>query len=203
MKKFTFILIALLIVNLNSFACDCVRPSSDIELYWKHADEIFIGEVEEVTSNELYTKSGLNFTYYTVQIVESLKGHFVSKFRMRTFEKVGGGSCEYPFEMGKKYLIYADYSGHILKASICSRTAPLEEVDKSEIDTLKKLTEYYGKEYGYRIVAEKSETELELELAKREIQELNSTKNWLIGLLCALALFFVLSIFMIIRRTVK
>lgn len=187
-------------VSLRAFACDCEEPSFNIDLYWKNSDQIFIGEVVETFSNQLYTKYGLTFSFYTIQVVEPLKGDFHPKFRMRTFQKVSGGSCEFPFMPGKKYLIYADYSGHILEASACSRTAPLVEVDKSEIEEIKRLTKYYGDDKRPTVVVEKTEAEEKLEAANRKIEELISTKNWLFGTSTALAILLSFSVFTIIRR---
>jgi hypothetical protein len=201
MNKFISILILTFVFSHSrAFGCDCEIPSSDIEMYWKNSDQIFIGEVVETSSNKLYTKYGLTFTIYTIQIVEPLKGEFHPKFRMRTFQKVGGGSCEYPFKVGKKYLIYADYSGHILEASTCSRTAPLEEVNRSEVVEIKRLTRYYGEDKGPTVFVEKTEVEQKLEKANKKIEELSNTKILLLGTSTILAVLLGFSVFTIIRR---
>ena len=187
-------------VSLRAFACDCEVPSSDIDLYWKNSDQIFIGEVVETSSNQLYTKYGLTFTFYTIQVVEPLKGDFHPKFEMRTFQKVSGGSCEFSFMAGKKYLIYADYSGHILEASMCSRTAPLEEVDRSEIEEIKRLTKYYGEDKRPTVFVENTDAEQKLEAANRRIEELSSINNWLFGTSTVLVILLGFSVFTIIRR---
>ncbi|SFU70826.1 hypothetical protein SAMN04487941_2116 [Pontibacter akesuensis] len=190
----------MLLVSLKSFACDCELPSSDIEEHWKRADQIFIGEVIESTSDKLYTASGLNFTYQTIRVAESLKGHFHPKFRLRTFEIPSPGSCELYFEVGKKYLIYANESYPILSAHLCSRTSSLEEVEESEIEALRRLTKYYGEEKRPTVVIEKTEAEQELEIARARIEELNNTKKWLFGTSLALVLLLLLSVFTGLRR---
>ena len=182
----------------KSFACDCEGPSSDIERYWRSADQIFIGEVIESTSDKLYTASGLNFTFHTIRVVEPLKGHFHPKFRLRTFENAG--SCDFYFETGNKYLIYAKESYPILSSQICGRTSPIEEVDKSEIEELRRLAKYYGEEKRPTVIVEKTEAEEELEVARARIEELNNTKKWLFGTSLALVLLLLLSIFTGLRR---
>jgi hypothetical protein len=200
MNKFISILITALVVSFKSLGCDCILPSSNIDEHWKRADQIFIGEVTESTSDKLYTASGLNFTYQTIKITESLKGHFHPKYRLRTFEIPSSGSCEFYFEVGKKYLIYAKESYPILSAHLCSRTSPIEEVEESEIEELRRLTKYYGEEKRPTAIIEKTETEKELEAARAKIKELNNTKKWLIGTTLALVLLLLLSVFTGLNR---
>lgn len=180
---------------------------ANIEENWKGAYQVFVGEVMESSSDELYLASGLNYTYYTVQVVEHLKGNYHPKHRLRTFERISHGSCDYTFEVGKKYLIYAYNDNGKLSTNICSRTAPLEEVSENEIKELRRLAKDYGEETGATLIIEKSVAERELGVAKEKINELNNereelsnTKNWLLGISLVLALLLILSVFTSLKR---
>lgn len=190
----------------KSYACDCALPSNNIEENRKGAYQVFVGEVLESSSDKLYLASGLNYTYYTIKVIEPLKGNYHPKYKLRTFEKISHGSCDYTFEVGKKYLIYANYDNGKLSAHICSRTAPLEEVNDNEIEELKRLSNVYGLENPV-VNPTVSMAERELEVAKAKLNELNNateelsnTKNWLLGIALALALLLVLSVFTGLRR---
>ncbi|WP_162426136.1 hypothetical protein [Pontibacter pudoricolor] len=207
MNKFISIAIICLLFASKSFACQCIGPSANIEENWKGSYQVFVGEVLESSSDKLYLASGLNYTYYTIQVIESLKGNYHPKYRLRTFERISHGSCDYTFEVGKKYLIYAYSDNGNLSTNICSRTAPIEEVNKNEIEELRRLTKDYGEEKGAALIIEKSVAERELGVAQVKIkelnnatEELNNTKNWLLGIALALALLLVLSVFTSLRR---
>jgi hypothetical protein len=207
MKKFISISLICLLFASKTYACQCIGPSANIEENWKGAYQVFVGEVLELSSDKLYLASGLNYTYYTIQVIEPLKGNYHPKYRLRTFERISHGSCDYTFEVGKKYLIYAYSDNGKLSTYICSRTAPIEEVSKNELEELKRLAKDYGKEMGATLIIEKSVAERELGVAKAKIDELNNateelsnTKNWLLGISLALALLLILSVFTGIRR---
>lgn len=191
----------------KSFACQCIGPSANIEENWKGAYQVFVGEVLESSSDKLYLASGLNYTYYTIQVIEPLKGNYHPKYRLRTFERISHGSCDYTFEVGKKYLIYAYSDNGKLSTNICSRTAPLKEVNENELKELRRLAKDYGEGKGATVIIEKSVAERELGVAKAKIKELNNatkelsnTKNWLLGISLALALLLILSVFTSQRR---
>lgn len=207
MNKFLSISIICLLFASKSFACQCIGPSANIEENWKRAYQVFVGEVQEASSDKLYLASGLNYTYYTIQVIEPLKGNYHPKYRLRTFERVSHGSCDYTFEVGKKYLIYAYSDNGKLSTNICSRTAPLEQVNENEIVELRRLAKDYGDGKSSTVIVEQSVAERELEVAQAKINDLNNateelsnTKNWLLGIALALALLLVLSVFTGLRR---
>ncbi len=202
MNKFLTILVLVLLITYESRACDCPFPSSDLEENWGYAEQIFIGQVLKSSSDELYSAGGVNFAYYTVQILESIKGNFHPKYRLRTFVVKSRGSCDYVFEEGKKYLIYADETDHIiLQADICSRTAPLDEVEETEIEVLRQISiRHYGEGRRPYVVVEKSETEQDLELARSQIKNLSNKNKWLLRVSIALALLLLLSVLLTLRR---
>jgi hypothetical protein len=128
-----------------TFGCKCVSPPPDVKsaqglAQWtaSHGDAIFEGTVQsvELKWHLLDAKVGdltpadLEQDPPVMQVsfeaTRTYRGAQRKNIQLRT--GLGGGDCGFPFEVGKKYLVYAfaDASGQ-LSTGICSGTALLEE----------------------------------------------------------------------------
>ena len=105
-------------------ACSCVpQGSQSIETQVKEAytnsTAVFVGEVVEVIE-----KPDVYITEVKFKDVKSWKNEFKDAVSITTGR--GGGDCGYEFEVGKKYLVYADGDKNKLSTNICTRTSAFE-----------------------------------------------------------------------------
>ena len=137
---FTILLFAFFIVLSASdiFACSCVPQGNEsIETQVKEAytnsTAIFVGEVVEVIE-----KPNTFITQVKFKNVKSWKVEFKDAISITTGR--GGGDCGYNFEVGKKYLVYADGDKNKLRTNICTRTSAFESnEDIAFLDKIKKI----------------------------------------------------------------
>lgn len=138
-----FIAIALFVCSGSAFACVCGGESSRLS-----KDEVKAAIVKEfndaamVFSGEVISRDTFQVKFRTISI---WKGDAFQELIMSTGAKKIGedfvrvSSCDYKFEMGEKYLVYArsadDYE---LVARSCTRTKLLAdgETDIPELDIL-------------------------------------------------------------------
>jgi hypothetical protein len=126
-KKFIYISLVLAIIFIasaeKSFACSCMVTDEPLETQIQKAFDgsaaVFSGEVILVEPKDEYT--------LTVKIKSSQvwKGKELEEFTVNTSKQ--STMCGYYFEIGKKYLVYANKSGEVLMTTNCSRTAGLNE----------------------------------------------------------------------------
>lgn len=139
MKKLIYISLVLTIVFVASaeitFACSCMITDEPLETQIQKAFDgstsVFSGEVVSVEPKDEYT---LSVKIKTLQI---WKGEETDEFTVNTANQ--SAMCGYFFEVGKKYLVYANKSGEVLMATNCSRTAIFDEAGDAK--RLDKLTE--------------------------------------------------------------
>ncbi len=122
MKKFIYISLALSIIFIASaektFACSCMVTNSPIEAQIKKAftdsNAVFSGEVIEVKAKDENTIS--------VKIRKHLiwKGEDMQEFVVTTSSE--SSMCGYNFQVGTKYLVYANRSADGFSTTNCSRT---------------------------------------------------------------------------------
>src|SRR5690348_8564388 len=87
-------------------ACSCVRGVTVCQAY-AEASAVFIGIVSEIspTQRSRPDKSDVYFGKLArISVVEIFKG--VSSPEITVVTGNGGGDCGYPFERGKRYLVY-------------------------------------------------------------------------------------------------
>jgi hypothetical protein len=130
------ILIAAAAFNEIGWACTCSGPPDPSTAY-RSAKAVFLGTAVErspqTRMEEGYLVSGKNAGKrqvfevegysFTFEIEEAFKGIKGKSVKIHT--DAGGGSCGYPFGVGKEYLVYAyGASEDSLGTGICSRTRP-------------------------------------------------------------------------------
>ncbi len=139
MKKYLYISFALLIFLFasaeKSLACSCmVTPEplkKQIQKAFTGADAIFSGEVIEIKKSSADEYNVLvNF-----KVAKSWKGNVGKEVTINT----AGDSamCGYGFEVGEKYLVYANGLKDSLSTNICSRTTVFSP--KGDVKYLAKL----------------------------------------------------------------
>ncbi len=134
---FFFAFITVLSV-INALACSCVpQESESIEKQVKEAytnsTAVFVGEVVEVIEKPDTFNTEVKF-----KNVKSWKNEFKDTVSITTGR--GGGDCGYEFEVGKKYLVYADGDKNKLSTNICTRTSAFESnKDVAFLNKIKKI----------------------------------------------------------------
>ncbi len=96
-------------------ACSCIERGPACSTYWS-GKAVFTGQVISIQSD---TEHGL---LVDLQVIEPFRGVTSGQLVVKTGR--GGGDCGYPFEVGKRYLVFAD--GEPLSTGICNDTTPIE-----------------------------------------------------------------------------
>jgi len=135
----TFLFAFFTVLSASSvLACSCVpQGSQSIETQVKEAytnsTAVFVGEVVEVIE-----KPDVYITEVKFKDVKSWKNEFKDAVVIKTGR--GGGDCGYEFEVGKKYLVYADGDKNKLRTNICTRTSAFESnKDVAFLNKMKKI----------------------------------------------------------------
>lgn len=120
----------------NSFACSCpddpdLTTEQKIEFGYKKAFLVFSGKVVEVKPNP----SNKYQLIIKLETDKFWKG--VSSKEIILSTAINGAGCGVLFEIGKKYLVYADQINGEISAHLCTRTKPLE--NNKDIKFLDKL----------------------------------------------------------------
>lgn len=181
MKSLIFALGLLLFINQNCSACKCLNELT-INDNWKYADHVFIGEVIKVDRiKQVYNGSGKQIPLFEIRILETFKRQVLKEFIFRTF--VYANSCDFAFEQGKKYLIFAnEYDGPpFLQSTQCSGTEPLEFVSENELKELKNLYKNFKFEKTNNLVRLEKENK-EVEILWTANERLEAKGKLLIGL---------------------
>lgn len=140
MKKILFVSVLMsflfLISAEKSFACSCLVSDKPIKTQVKEAFNgaaaVFAGEAVEVTKVE----DGFLVKF---KVEKSWKGKFSREIKITT--NADSAMCGYNFEVGKKYLVYADGSTDKLAVYLCSRTTLFSgNKDFKYLDKLRKPT---------------------------------------------------------------
>lgn len=188
------LLILLLFISLKTYSCSCdVIPP--INKNWESADEIFTGEIIKVDSL-LYGNNGAKIYAFTCKVLKSYKSEIYPGREFRTVLGQSSASCDFIFQVGKVYLIYAKEESQTLACSICSRTNLLEKVEKEELETLKKLYEEYKSDTsGVRIIKLGNNISYQIGLVESAYQEKVKSAKKIIYILLGLEGVLVLIIF--------
>lgn len=141
--------IFLLAIGGTAEACSCmgVGPACT-EASDESNSAIFVGEVllrGFPSFGLIHDDAGDHNVYFTV--LESFKGTSSRWVSVRT--NIADSACGFPFERGKRYLVYASKHAGALRTSICHRTMPLARADADlaylrAMQNLPDVSEVYG-----------------------------------------------------------
>lgn len=139
MKKYLYISLALAMFLFasaeRSFACSCVFSAEPVKKQVEEAflssEAVFSGEVVEIN------ESPTNKYDFIVKfkVAQVWKGEAVTEMTINTSKD--SAMCGYSFEVGKKYLVYANGKQDRLATSNCSRTSVFSR--KGDVKYLAKL----------------------------------------------------------------
>ena len=141
MKKYIYIPFALVIFLFasveKSLACSCVASlepvKKQIEGAFTNSAAIFSGEVIEIKESPTNKYSVL----IKLKVDKSWKGESQAEITIITAKD--SAMCGYNFEVGKKYLVYANGKKDELSAYNCSRTTTFSNTgDAKYLDKLKR-----------------------------------------------------------------
>lgn len=117
-----FAIFVLLMIGRTAYGCDCVPP--DFKEAYNRSNAAFIGEVISIDDQSI-----------KIKVERAWKGVSASEIiipKVRTLQKDGWtytitwSSCDFPFQKGKRYLVYAKREGEGFYASACSGTYQLK-----------------------------------------------------------------------------
>ena len=120
----------------NVSACSCIfLPETEsldsiVQRAYKDSSAVFVGEVVEIVQKP-------DVFFVQVKFVVEQKWNDGIKKTVTITTGKGGGDCGYPFEIGKKYLVYASNSKNTLQTNICTKTALAE--NNKDIAVLNKI----------------------------------------------------------------
>jgi len=103
----------------DTFACSCF-PQEDLSIEkqvkdaYQKSSTVFVGKVVKVIEKP-------DFNLVTFKVEKTWNNKFQSEITVSTAKD--SAACGYRFEIGKKYLVYADGENKNLTTNICTRTA--------------------------------------------------------------------------------
>lgn len=201
MFKKLFIFLFLSLISFNAYCCDCSEKPS-IQENWKSADQVFVGKVLKVDSS-LYSEYGQKMYAFTIRMSRSYKGEIFQGNNLKTILAVSAGSCDYYFDIGKEYLIYAKRDYNALGCSICSRTDLLHNVKVIELEELEELYKESKNNNKIQIIKFQNDIEYQTALVKNSFEVEINRKKIIIYVLSALCFLLVALLFVIIRKKKK
>lgn len=194
------LVLLLLFISLKSYSCSCAGVPA-INKNWDSANEIFIGEITKVDTL-LYGNNGEKIYSYTCRILKSFKSEIYPTREFRTILSQSSASCDFMFQIGKTYLIYAKEESQTLACSICSRTNLLENVEKEELQTLEELYQEYKSDInGVRTIKFENNISYQIGLVENAYQEkLKSKEKTIYILLSLITVLIVLVVILLLKR---
>lgn len=198
MKKILFFLFLIFTIQ-EGYSCSCA-PRASVEYNWENANEVFTGKIIKIDSS-LYGTNGSKIYSYTVRILESFKEDFHKNRELRTFLSQDEASCDFMFQVGKEYLIYAKRESHSLVTSICSRTNLVKNVESAEIEALKKLYQIYAADTsGVRTMKMENNASYQVGLVKNAFEEKIKYQNSIIYLFSGTIALLVVGFLVILKK---
>jgi len=198
MKKILLFL-CLILAASQGYSCSCA-PRSTVKVNWENANEVFTGRIIKVDSL-LYGNNGSKIYSYTVRILESFKQDFHKGWEFRTILSEDEARCDFMFQVGEEYLIYAKTESHTLVSSICSRTSLLKNVEHTELEKLKKLHQVYKSDTsGVRMIKMESNTAYQVGLVRNSFEEKLRLQDSIIYLLSGIIAVLIIVFFIILKR---
>lgn len=194
------LLILLFFISIKSYSCSCAGVP-EITKNWESANEVFTGEIIKVDTL-LYGNNGAKIYSYICRILTSYKSEIYPDREFRTILSQSSAGCDFMFQIGKTYLIYAKAESQTLACSICSRSNMLENVKQEELQTLQRLyKEYKLDASGIKIMKFENNTSYQIGLLKNVYQEkLKSKEKTIYLLLSLLTVLLVIVLIMLLKR---
>ncbi len=138
--------------SLMITACSCIGSTS-VKKEIRRADAVFVGEViSKDTLTEHYHLEGVGTSVertlyrYRIKVTATYKGQKVDTLSVTT--GVGHGDCGFGFEIGKNYVIYAEFRTALFNGSmklppflytnICWRTRVSDSDEIRQIEVFRK-----------------------------------------------------------------
>jgi hypothetical protein len=202
MNKLIFLII-FLFCGFKSYSCDCAELPT-VAKNWESASEVFTGEIIKVDTL-LYGNNGAKIYSYTCRILKSYKSEIHHGRELRTILSQSSASCDFMFQIGKTYLIYAKAESQTLASSICSRTNIVENVEKEELQTLEKLYQKYKSDTsGVRFIKFENNISYQIGLVENAYQEKLKSKEKMIYILLGLITVLLgIVVIMLLKRKVE
>jgi len=149
---FLHVLLSFLLVVLGAnkiYSCSCIGENT-VKQEIKNSDVVLFGEVVSVDTIKIEFQPG-NIIFLRlkvdIRVFNLFKGRINSDI-ISVYTGIGGGDCGYNFQLGKEYLIYADYKTRqfnfsnkipkFLYTDICKRTCELNDNELKEISRYRK-----------------------------------------------------------------
>jgi hypothetical protein len=119
------ILLSFSLANQTVKACTCAGTRSTCESYGS-ANAVFVGTVVGVRVNKSQKSNEraeeIDWTPVAFKFVVEQPYLGVAGIQVEVFTGRGGGDCGYNFQVGQRYLVYANAYQNKLSTGICSRT---------------------------------------------------------------------------------
>src|SRR4028118_2144063 len=125
MKKIVLIAASLLVLTSNA-ASACVCLTTTPKKNFRNSRVVFAGKVIDImakTDRSRDTSDSLVAFKLTFEVSKVWKGKVDKQQVVLTSESFRG--CEYSFEKGKEYLVYASGEELTIQTSLCNATKPL------------------------------------------------------------------------------
>ena len=121
------LLLPLCLLLLGNVALGCACTTPDVPEALKRADAVFSGQAIAMKDGRVRFK--VERVWKGISTAEATllnSGALISKDKaIRVFKRVTG--CNFEFEKGEKYLVYAARNGEFFDAHVCSRTKKLTD----------------------------------------------------------------------------
>ncbi|MEZ7499243.1 hypothetical protein QO200_10895 [Flavobacterium sp. Arc3] len=194
-----FIFIIIFFATQKSYSCSCTeRPS--VKVNWEKANEVFIGKIVKIDTL-LYGNHGIKIHSYTVEILKSFKQNFYKDKKFRTILSQDEASCDFMFELGTEYLIYAKTDSQTLACSICSRTNTLKNIESSEMQELEKIFQIYkSNRSGVNTIKFENNTSYQVGLVKNSFEEKIKSQKLIIYLLSGIIILLIVVVLIFRKR---
>jgi hypothetical protein len=116
------------------YACSCVAGISPCEAL-KNTPHVFIGRVVDISNS---SSSQEDPELLTFEVEQSFKGLQSRKVKM--WQGTGSGDCSLVFDMGERYLIYANYDNEtkLYSTGLCTRSSAVKYASE-DLDYLRGL----------------------------------------------------------------
>lgn len=195
----TLIFIFLLFAINETYSCSCAGKPP-VKENWDYSSEVFKGKVIKVDTL-LYGNNGAKIYSYTIQIFKSFKEDFYKGRELRTIISQSGAACDFMFDVGKEYLIYAKAESQTLTCSLCSRTNLMSNISNDEIQLLEKLhKEYLAASNELKIVRFENNAMYQANLVKSVYEERIEKQVLIIYLFSAIIILLTITVLIIRKR---
>lgn len=130
MRKAKLLLAAACVLITSDVALSCVCVTPGVPDAFKQADVVFAGEVVSISNRRAKFKveqawKGVS----SAEVIMLMGGSIMKRNRKETIVSVHT-SCDYEFEVGERYLVYAGGDGRYFRAWTCSRTKRMSDAEQ-------------------------------------------------------------------------